>query len=155
MHNLVALALVTPKCCTCTCTGPTLRTAAARTSQLGVSLFSCVLCFHTVPYQIPRGTDWCNHAGSIHQDVPGCGRVCSDGKGQRGVKEQNNWPSATCSSCPGAEWASCSVGTYSIANSISPLSPSTQGSGQGCPAAPQGPQDCKPSTLNFHILPLV
>ena len=30
-----------------------------------------------------------------------------------------------------------------------------QGSGQGCPAAPQGPQDCKPSTLNFHILPLV
>ena len=48
-----------------------------------------------------------------------------------------------------------------------------QGSGQGCPAvgaglrpgmprgggkaqtrdAPQGPQDCKPSTLNFHILP--
>ena len=30
-----------------------------------------------------------------------------------------------------------------------------QGSGKGCPAAPQGPQDCKPSTLNFHILPLV
>ena len=30
-----------------------------------------------------------------------------------------------------------------------------QGSGQGCPAAPQGLQDCKPSTLNFHILPLV
>ena len=32
---------------------------------------------------------------------------------------------------------------------------SLQGSGQGCPAAPAGPQDCKPSTLNFHILPLV
>ena len=30
-----------------------------------------------------------------------------------------------------------------------------QGSGQGCPAAPQGPHDCKPSTLNFPILPLV
>ena len=28
-----------------------------------------------------------------------------------------------------------------------------QGLGQGGPAAPQGPQDCKPSTLNFHILP--
>ena len=26
---------------------------------------------------------------------------------------------------------------------------------QACPAAPQGPQDCKSSTLNFHILPLV
>ena len=32
---------------------------------------------------------------------------------------------------------------------------SGQGSGQGCPAHPQGPQDCKPSTLNFHVLPLV
>ena len=30
-----------------------------------------------------------------------------------------------------------------------------QGAGQGCTAATQGPQDCKPSTLNFHILPLV
>ena len=27
----------------------------------------------------------------------------------------------------------------------------SQGAGQGCPVAPQGPQDCKPSTLNFHI----
>ena len=26
--------------------------------------------------------------------------------------------------------------------------------GQGCPVAPRGPQDCKSSTLNLHILPL-
>ena len=30
-----------------------------------------------------------------------------------------------------------------------------QGAGQGCPAAPQGPHDCKPTTLHFHVLPLV
>ena len=59
------------------------------------------------PYQIPLDPQWCGHEGAIHQDVPGCGRVCSDSGGNRGVKSQNNWPNAPCSACPAAKWASC------------------------------------------------
>ena len=40
-----------------------------------------------VPYQIPLSADddFCASWGQIHQDVPGCGRVCSS-KSKRGVK---------------------------------------------------------------------
>ena len=43
-----------------------------------------------VPYQIPHGKFWCNHAGAIHQDVPGCGRTCIDAFGNRGVMKMKN-----------------------------------------------------------------
>lgn len=34
---------------------------------------------YTIPHQIELGTDgWCKHSGAVHQDVPGCGRICSD-----------------------------------------------------------------------------
>jgi len=35
---------------------------------------------YTIPHQIELGTDdrWCRHIGAVHQDVPGCGRICSD-----------------------------------------------------------------------------
>jgi len=34
----------------------------------------------SIPHQIPPGNadGWCNHANAVHQDVPGCGRICSD-----------------------------------------------------------------------------
>jgi hypothetical protein len=47
----------------------------------------------TIPYQIPRATDgWCGHANSVHQDVPGCGRLCSD-VNFVGSKNKNTWGS--------------------------------------------------------------
>ena len=34
---------------------------------------------YAIPHQIELGTDgWCHHWGAVHQDVPGCGRICSD-----------------------------------------------------------------------------
>ena len=64
------------------------------------------------PHQIAEeGAPWCaeitGDSIGIHQDVPGCGRVCSSGNGDRGVKDAANWPSAPCSACPDAEWATC------------------------------------------------
>ena len=61
-------------------------------------------------YQIAPGADgWCSHAGAVHQDVPGCGRVCSDAT-HRGVKDKNIWApiaNVPCSECPDAQWPGC------------------------------------------------
>jgi hypothetical protein len=47
----------------------------------------------TIPHQIPSGADgWCDHANSVHQDVPGCGRICSD-TANVGSKNKNTWGS--------------------------------------------------------------
>ena len=47
----------------------------------------------TIPYQIASGADgWCNHANAVHQDVPGCGRICSD-PSNTGRKDKNTWGS--------------------------------------------------------------
>ena len=59
------------------------------------------------PYEIPLDRNWCGHPGAIHQNVPGCGRVCSDANGNRGVMKLRNWPRASCLSCPGAQWDGC------------------------------------------------
>lgn len=62
----------------------------------------------SLPYRIPKGRDgWCIHEGAVHQDVPGCGRVCSDSSGSRGVKKNGDWPNAPCSACPAAAWKGC------------------------------------------------
>ena len=46
-----------------------------------------------IPHQIDGGSDgWCNHGNSIHQDVPGCGRLCSDVNAV-GSKNKNTWGS--------------------------------------------------------------
>ena len=56
------------------------------------------------PYKTASPDGWCSHAGAVHQDVPGCGRVCSDAL-YRGVKNAGTWgPDVTCSACPSAQW---------------------------------------------------
>jgi hypothetical protein len=48
----------------------------------------------TIPHQIASGTDgWCVANGAtVHQDVPGCGRICSDTVNV-GRKDKNTWGS--------------------------------------------------------------
>jgi len=48
----------------------------------------------TIPHQIPRAAPggWCNHGNSVHQDVPGCGRICSDSN-TVGRKDKGTWGS--------------------------------------------------------------
>ena len=47
-----------------------------------------------IPHQIPRAAPggWCNHATAVHQDVPGCGRICSDSN-TVGRKDKGTWGS--------------------------------------------------------------
>jgi len=46
-----------------------------------------------IPHQIPSGDDgWCIHGEAVHQDVPGCGRICSD-PSNVGSKNKNTWGS--------------------------------------------------------------
>jgi hypothetical protein len=42
-------------------------------------------------YLAPHG-GWCIHANAVHQDVPGCGRICSD-PSNVGRKNKNTWGS--------------------------------------------------------------
>ena len=47
-----------------------------------------------IPNQIslaPHG-GWCSHGNAVHQDVPGCGRICSD-PSNVGRKNKNTWGS--------------------------------------------------------------
>jgi fibro-slime domain-containing protein len=46
----------------------------------------------SIPHQIPPGNadGWCNHANAVHQDVPGCGRICSD-PSNAGRKSKNTF----------------------------------------------------------------
>ena len=48
----------------------------------------------SIPHQIPPGNadGWCNHANAVHQDVPGCGRTCSD-PSNAGRKNKSTWGS--------------------------------------------------------------
>ena len=92
-----------------------------------LSIVSCILLLSfpasvlplssfSVPYQIPQGTDWCNDQGQnivIHQNVPGCGKVCSavipsTGVIIRGVQRDGTWSAnVKCSACPAAQWPGC------------------------------------------------
>jgi len=47
-----------------------------------------------IPHQIPSAAPggWCNHRNSVHQDVPGCGRICSDSN-TVGRKDKGTWGS--------------------------------------------------------------
>ena len=46
---------------------------------------------YTIPHQIDRGNDgWCKHSGVVHQDVPGCGRICSSAT-HVGSKTDGTW----------------------------------------------------------------
>jgi len=45
----------------------------------------------TIPHHTSQGTDgWCIGWGSVHQDVPGCGRICSSAINV-GEKEEGTW----------------------------------------------------------------
>ena len=48
------------------------------------------LTLTAIPHQIDLSDDWCGHDGAVHQDVPGCGRVCSDAENV-GQKELGAW----------------------------------------------------------------
>ena len=58
-----------------------------------------------IPYQATSGIEdsWCWHPGSVHQDVPGCGRICSDSN-YNGRKNENTWApwKTTPVNCPAA-----------------------------------------------------
>ena len=58
-----------------------------------------------IPYQATSGIEdsWCLHPGSVHQDVPGCGRICSDSN-YNGRKNENTWApwKTTPVNCPAA-----------------------------------------------------
>jgi len=77
---------------------------------------------YTIPHQISLGTDgWCNHWGAVHQDVPGCGRICSD-TNYVGSKQDDNWGpwDTTDIPCTGAKldeiWEKQDDGTRKLAD---------------------------------------
>jgi len=77
---------------------------------------------YAIPHQISLGTDgWCIGIGSVHQDVPGCGRICSSWE-YVGSKDNNSWgPWAdTTIACNGAKldeiWEKQDDGTRKLAD---------------------------------------
>jgi len=80
----------------------------------------------TIPHQIPSGSDgWCwNDGQTVHQDVPGCGRICSSAINV-GSKRDGTWGpwadnTTVSSTCVGAKldeiWEVQSDGTRKLAN---------------------------------------
>ena len=63
---------------------------------------------YTIPHQISLGTDgWCVETDAVHQDVPGCGRICSTAI-KVGSKRDGTWGpwadnSTVASTCVGAK----------------------------------------------------
>ena len=63
---------------------------------------------YTIPHQIGLGTDgWCVETDAVHQDVPGCGRICSTAINV-GSKRDGTWGpwadnSTVASTCVGAK----------------------------------------------------
>tara|TARA_B100000497_G_scaffold86191_1_gene96082 strand:+ start:163 stop:1020 length:858 start_codon:yes stop_codon:yes gene_type:complete len=63
---------------------------------------------YAIPYQIRLGADgWCNETDAVHQDVPGCGRICSTAINV-GSKRDSTWGpwadnSDVASTCVGAK----------------------------------------------------
>ena len=81
---------------------------------------------YTIPHQIPSGTDgWCwNDGKTVHQDVPGCGRICSSATNV-GSKRDGTWGpwadnSTVASTCVGAKldeiWEVQDDGTRKLAD---------------------------------------
>ena len=79
----------------------------------------------TIPHQISSGADgWCIGTDSVHQDVPGCGRICSSAINV-GSKQDGTWGpwadnSAVASTCTGAKldeiWEDQDDGTRKLAD---------------------------------------
>lgn len=81
--------------------------------------------FKTIPHQIGLGADgWCIGTDSVHQDVPGCGRICSSAI-NIGSKRDGTWGpwadnSTVASTCTGAKldeiWELQDDGTRKLAD---------------------------------------
>ena len=59
-----------------------------------------------IPHQINLAGDWCGHEGAVHQDVPGCGRICSDTEnvGKKDIGAWGTWESTYSKfACPEAK----------------------------------------------------
>ncbi len=59
-----------------------------------------------IPHQINLAGDWCGHEGAVHQDVPGCGRICSDTEnvGKKDIGAWGKWESTYSKiACPEAK----------------------------------------------------
>ena len=79
----------------------------------------------TIPHHTSQGTDgWCIGWGSVHQDVPGCGRICSSAT-HVGSKSDGTWGpwadnSTVASTCVGAKldeiWEVQDDGTRKLAD---------------------------------------
>ena len=81
---------------------------------------------YAIPHQIPSGTDgWCSNDGkTVHQDVPGCGRICSSAINV-GSKRDGTWGpwadnTTVASTCIGAKldeiWEVQGDGTRKLAD---------------------------------------
>ena len=80
---------------------------------------------YTIPHQISLGTDgWCRVYSAVHQDVPGCGRICSNAT-HVGSKRDGTWGpwadnSTVASTCIGAKldeiWEVQDDGTRKLAD---------------------------------------
>ena len=81
---------------------------------------------YTIPHQIPSGSDgWCwNDGQTVHQDVPGCGRICSSAINV-GSKRDGTWGpwadnTTVSSTCVGAKldeiWEVQDDGTRKLAD---------------------------------------
>ena len=80
---------------------------------------------YTIPHQISLGVDgWCRGYSQVHQDVPGCGRICSTATNV-GSKRDGTWGpwadnTTVSSTCVGAKldeiWEVQDDGTRKLAN---------------------------------------
>jgi len=77
---------------------------------------------YAIPHQISLGTDgWCTDWGSVHQDVPGCGRICSSATNVESKTDGTSGPWAdTTIACTGAKldeiWEKQDDGTRKLAD---------------------------------------
>ena len=77
---------------------------------------------YAIPHQISLGTDgWCTDWGSVHQDVQGCGRICSSATNVESKTDGTSGPWAdTTIACTGAKldeiWEKQDDGTRKLAD---------------------------------------
>ena len=111
----------------------------------------------TIPHQISSGADgWCWHDGiTVHQDVPGCGRICSSPINV-GSKRDGTWGpwadnSDVASTCVGAKldeiWELQDDGTRKLADGyIVSSSPSAEAVAEAAAEAAAAPYTIKEKT---------
>ena len=125
---VMAFALLLVVCCCCSCSSSVLAFTGKGTDPAPAPAPappSTSATLTSIPHQIIGVIDgWCSHPTAVHQDVPGCGRICSDPV-NKGSKDKGTWGpwETTTVDCPGANlddiWKlengvrTLKVGTYS------------------------------------------